>query len=155
MFCIQRSRRSLSVLTVVAYLAASLWATGAHDHGAGSPALPDGAKVAAGSAARPTTAAKPRGCRHAGCRHAHRLGRVPSAANTTRDATAGWHDASTAAPAFATACLACEFLAGAISILPSLPTIGGTAARWHDAPPVRPLHRAGVITAFLARGPPA
>lgn len=62
----------------------------------------------------------------------------------------GWRAATAADP-----CLFCDFLAGAVAVIPWAPSIVSAAARWHEPVPVRPAGRVLFARAFLARGPPA
>jgi hypothetical protein len=149
-------RRLTAVLCLVVHLTAGLLATAAHDHGCcGGRKHAATATVASASpdTLSATGTAKPRACRHAHCRHAGHKANDTAARQPSKHAD-GWHANSAADASLATPCLACQFLAGAVAVLPWVPVIGCTAADWHEAMPAAWRERATLASAFLARGPP-
>jgi hypothetical protein len=160
--------RGIAASSLVVHVVAGLLAMVAHDHGtaggccgaAASPAAvvsadgatdgnADGNAKGRGHRALKNAPAW-RSCRHQDCGHAPVAeqggGDPPRQAASSRLSVGSKQQAG---------CLACEFLAGAIAILPWTPAVGPALARWDDPPPVRQLPRAAVIAASFPRGPPA
>ena len=147
-------RRGLVALSVVVHLAAGLLATVAHDHGSCCTGRQHARATALAAEDSTSARPQPRSCRHSHCHRAHRADHNREEGRHPHTAPDGWHSNSTPDTSLSTHCLACEFLAGAIAVLPWTPTVGCTAARWHDTSLSRPLDRAAFARAFLARGPP-
>lgn len=155
--------RGIAASSLVVHVVAGLLAMVAHDHGpaggcCGAAASPAAVVSADGNANggadgrghdAPNNAPRWRSCRHQDCGHGPAAeqggGERPRQAAPSRLSVGSKPQAG---------CLACEFLTGAIAILPWTPAVGPAAARWEDPPLARPLPRAAVIAASFPRGPP-
>ena len=150
-------RRLTTVLCLAVHLTAGLLATVAHDHGC-CGGRKHAAPATVASASPDTSAAssttKPRACRHAHCRHAGHKATDTAAQRPLQAAGDGWQADPSSDGSLAAPCLACQFLAGAVAVLPWVPAIGCTAADWHEVTPTAEGDRAARSSAFLARGPP-
>ena len=152
----QRHIRGIAALCLAVHVVAGLLATFAHDHGGAAACCGVAARAAACAGADDAHGAVHRGpagksCRRQACGHTP-PGAVQGDGELPRQAAASRLSLEADLQA---RCLACEFLAGAIAILPWTPAVGPAAERWDDPAPARQMPRAAVIAASFARGPPA
>ena len=139
--------RWIRIVSLAGYLLSGLVATLAHDHG-GSGCCSGPYRRSASAAPATSTSAKRR-CKHAFCKRHTQTKVQPGTVSSER------HDEPSDSGSLSTRCAACEFLAQRVATPAQLVTTSVSFFRWHEAPPLVVQHDDSLLSAFLARGPPA
>ena len=145
--------RWIRLFSLAAYLLSGIAATLTHDH-AGQSCCGSGHRAAASSA--PTVSAESkRHCRHSFCHGTRRAPAKASLADRAPEHQSDHHNEGGTPTSISTRCAACDFLAQHAATPATSPTPAVSGYRWIEASPHATRCYAPVLSAFLARGPPA